>query len=516
MYRSFSKNKQKIIDDAVGGITEPLRNIGLSRSLEKNIAVIKQLFADVDILRLRHIENNHDIRLKYCIVYCEGVVEADTINKSIIKPLMLSDPEEPGGYLIDTLMNHVLQINDVEKTDNLVSIINAISYGETVLFVDGTAQAVILNTKSITLRSITEPENEKALSGPHEGFSEGIMTNLSLVRRKVRTHELKMKFRTFGKRTQTQVCICYMESIVNKQILEELYRRLDKIEIDAVLDSNYLTELIKDGRLSPFRTIGYTERPDAVVGKLLEGRIAIFVDGTPSVLTLPYLFIENFQSSEDYYLSFYYTSFSRVLRMLGFFLTVTVPALYIAIGAFHQEMFPTQLLINIATERQSVPLPAALETFIMLIVFDILRETGVRMPANIGQALSIVGALVVGQAAVEAKLVAAPMVIIVALTGITSLLIPKMNAPVIYIRLGLLLMATMFGFYGLLIGISFVSIHVINLRSFGVPQVSFVGNLKHQEIKDTFYRAPWWRMRQRPNIIAANKTRMKTNGDGRD
>ena len=515
MFRFFSKNKQKIVDDAVGGATQQLKDVGVSRSIDENITAIKELFTDVDILRLRRIENNHSKRLKYCIVYCDGVVDAAIINENIIKPLMLSDAAEPGKDLIDTLMNHVLQVNDIQKTDNLASIIDGISYGDTVLFIDGSAQAVILMTKSFTQRAVTEPQNEKALSGPHEGFTEALVTNLSLIRRKVRTHELKMKFHTFGKRTQTKVCVCYMEGIVNTHILKELYRRLERIKIDAVLDSNYLMEFIRDVRLSPFRTIGYTERPDVVIGKLLEGRIAVIVDGSPSVLTLPYLFIENFQSSEDYYLSFYYTSFSRMLRMLGFFLTVVVPGLYIAIGAFHQEMFPTPLLINIATERQSAPLPAALEAFIMVIIFDILRETGVRMPTNIGQALSIVGALVIGQAAVEAELIAAPMVIIVAITGITSLLVPKLNAPVIYIRLGLLLLASMFGFYGLGIGISFVLLHIINLHSFGVPQVSFIGNLKYREIKDTFYRAPWWRMRQRPKM-AANKTRIKIGGNGND
>lgn len=477
---------------------------------------IKQLFTDVDILRLRNIENSHNDALKFCLIYCDGVVDTTVINENIIKPLMYSDEIKSGGHPLDRLINHVLHVSEAQKTDSVAAIIDSISYGDTVLFMQGSAQAVILSTRSFTQRSVTEPQNEKSISSPREGFVEILMTNLSLIRRRVRTNELKMKFRTFGKRTQTKVCICYMESIVNKKILDELYRRLDKIEIDAILDTNYLTELIRDRRLSPFRTIGYTERPDVVIGKLLDGRIAIIVDGTPDVLTLPYLFIESFQSGEDYYLSFYYTSFSRMLRMFGFFLTVAVPSLYIAIGAFHQEMFPTQLLINIATERQSVPLPAALEAFIMLIIFDILRETGVRMPTNVGQALSIVGALVIGQAAVEAKLVAAPMVIIVAVTGITSLLIPKMNAPVIYIRLGLLLLATMFGLYGFLIGISLVVIHVINLRSFGVPQVSFVGNLKYQELKDTFYRAPWWRMRERPKMTAANKRRMNAKGDGRD
>lgn len=231
------------------------------------------------------------------------------------------------------------------------------------------------------------------------------------------------------------------------------------------------------------------------------------------VLTLPYLFIENFQSSEDYYFSFYYTSFARMLRICAFVLTVAVPGLYIAVAAFHQEMLPLQLLMRIALERQSVPLPAAVEAVVMLLVFDLLRETGIRMPSNIGQALSIVGALVIGQAAVEASLVAAPMIIVVAATGITSLLVPRLNAPIILWRLLLLLMASSFGFFGLTIGISIMAIHINNLTSFGVEQASLTGNFKFQSIKDIIIRAPWAKMLQRPDKLTDNKTR-QTGGGG--
>jgi len=247
-----------------------------------------------------------------------------------------------------------------------------------------------------------------------------------------------------------------------------------------------------------------------VAAKLLEGRIAIFLDGSPVVLTVPYLFIENFQSSEDYYLNFSYTSFSRMLRILGFFLTITVPGFYISIVAFHQEMLPTPLLINIANERQGVPLPAAAEAFIMLIVFDILRETGVRMPSNTGQALSIVGALVIGQAAVEAKLVAAPMIIIVGLTGITALLVPKMNAPIIFIRIFILLGASVMGLFGMVLTLSALFIHMLNLDSFGVSQLTPSAKLQFQDVKDKMIRAPWWTMIRRPVKIGQDTVRQTT------
>jgi spore germination protein KA len=515
MIRFFTKNKNKRVNDKIDNINKALGNSGLDSSLEKNTEIISRLFEDVDIFRLKYIDNNNNKNLKYCIAYCEGLVNKSIINDNIIRPLMLSSVLPAGNDLIDTLISQVIHINETVKTDKLKDIVQAISYGDTVLLINGEAQAVILNTIDFQTRTITEPDNEKNLSGPREGFTESLILNLSMIRRKVLTSELKMKFYSIGRRTNIKACICYMNSIVNKEILAELYRRLDKIDIDAVLDTNYITEFIKDASFSPFRTVGYTERPDVVIGKLMEGRIAIFLDGTPVVLTVPYLFIENFQSSEDYYLSFFYSSFSRTLRLLGYFLTITVPGLYVAIVAFHHEMIPLQLFINLSAERQSVPLPASLEAFIMLIVFDILRETGVRMPSNIGQALSIVGALVIGQAAVEAKLVAAPMIIVIALTGITNLLVPKLNAPVIYIRFFLLLLSSCFGLFGFVLGLSCVIIHVFNLRSLGIPQVTFNEKLEYQDIKDTFIRAPWWQMILRPRF-AQDEVRSDNGGKNDD
>ncbi len=514
MYRASSsrrQRRQRIIDEQVGKMSVSLDELSLTESLEDNVSLMQQLFADVDTVQVRRLENENDAALKYAILFSEGVVNKDTISEHVIKPLMLSQSVQPGDALIDNLIWKVLKVGDSVKTTRVKDIVEAVSYGDTVLFAEGSAEAATLNTKSFTIRSIEEPENERSLAGPREGFTESLMTNLSMIRRKVLTNELKMKMRVFGRRTQTKVCICYMDGIVNKQLIDELNRRLDGIDMDAILDANYFAEMMRDAKLPLFRTTGYTERPDVVIGKLMEGRIALFVDGTPVVLTMPYLFIENFQSSEDYYLNYLFTSFSRLLRILGFILTVMVPGLYVAVVAYHHELMPTQLMINIAVERASVPLPAALEAFLMLIVFDLLRETGVRMPGNIGQALSIVGALVIGQSAVEAKLVAAPMIIVVALTGICTLLVPKMAGPAIFIRFWLLLLGTMFGFYGVLLGIVAVTIHVINLRSFGVPMVTPVGTLRHQEIKDTWVRAPWWQMNLRPRLTS-NRTRMK-NGD---
>ncbi len=226
------------------------------------------------------------------------MVNQDVINDHIIKPLMLTRIVFGDESRLDTLSREIILVNEVTKSGNINRIIESVTYGDTILLVEGEPQALILNSKSFQLRNITEPASEQILSGPREGFNESILVNLSQIHRRIRSNDLKIKYYTFGRRTNTKACICYIDSLVNKEILDELYRRLDKIDIDGVLDSNYIVEIIKDAKWSPFRTVGMTERPDNVVGNLLEGKVALLVDGSPVAITVPFLFIENFQSKE--------------------------------------------------------------------------------------------------------------------------------------------------------------------------------------------------------------------------
>jgi len=502
------KNKELLIENKINKLNNNLDKYVLSDKLEENIELFNNLFDKVSTIIKRNITNEHYPKMKYYIIYCEGLVNIEVINNNIIKPLILSKIKHKNDF--DIIERKIIQVNGIKKSSNLKDIIEAVTYGETVLFIDGLNEVIILNTQKFSLRNISEPENEKILLGPREGFTESIIQNISMLHRKLRTNDFKVEYKTIGKRSNTKIAICYMNSIVKPKILEKLNSRLDQINIDGILDSNYINELIKDNKFSPFRTIGNTERPDVVVGKILEGRIAVIVDGTPVVLTLPYLFAENFQSSEDYYLDFYYTTFSRIVRILGFLITCSIPAIYIAVVAFHQQMMPTELFLNLTMERQSVPLPASVEAFVMLFVFEIIRETGVRMPTGIGQTLSIVGALVIGQAAVEAKLVAAPMIIVVGMTGITSLLVPKLNASSITIRFTVLILSSMFGLFGFVIAISYWLIHILNLESFGVYQVDFFEEGCLKKIKDNIIKMPLSLLTKRPFDIA-NKNNLIRN-----
>lgn len=357
------------------------------------------------------------------------------------------------------------------------------------------------------MRSISEPPSENVLQGPREGFTEALLINLSLVRRKLCNPDLKFNFKTLGKQTQTKIAVCYIEGIVKPQILAEVERRLEKIQIDGILDTNYVEELIKDSPYSPFKTTGSTERPDVVAAKLLEGRVAVLVDGSPVVLTAPFFFIEYFQFNDDYYNSFFYGSFGRLLRIAGFFITLSLPAVYLSLVTFHQELLPTRFLLNISESRLGLPFPTLLEMIILILAFELIREGGSKVPASFGQTLSIVGGLVLGQASVEAKLVSIPAVIIVAFTGITGLMIPHLKSPVILLRLLWLVLASFLGIFGYLFGVIGLLIHLSSLQTFGIPYTSSLARTKSQQFKDTIIRAPWRKMILRPAYIAQNRKR---------
>ena len=486
----------------------------LTAHLDKNVELIKKIFIDDDTLKVRYIENQMNTSIKSCVVYINGMVDNGLLDKDVIKPFVeYSITSLSKRDLIDIIAKRITLASSAEKTSDFDKITQAIVYGDSVMLVDGCSEALVLNTKGWGTRAIKEPQVEMVLRGPREGFNESIMANLAMLHRKLRTKDLKMKLRSFGARTKTTGCICYLEGVANKGVIAELERRLELFEMDGTLDTNYISEFISDRKYSPFQTIGSSERPDVVAAKLLEGRVALFLDGTPVVLTLPCLMLESFQSNEDYYIGYVFASINRLLRILGFILSTSIPAIYVALTCFHHEMLPTPLIISIALARQNVPLPTVAEAVVMLIMFEILRETGSRIPSSIGQSLSIVGALVIGQAAVDAHLVSSPMIVIVATAGITGLLVPKIKGGVIFIRFILLALSSILGMYGYIFGMIGLFIYLFNVRSFGVPIMTSAFDEGIKDKKDIFIRSPWPLMAKRPRYIAADKFRSKTEGE---
>lgn len=508
------KNNNVKAEPKSDGISEKteLSDLKLVKFLEKNITLIKQIFSDDATLITRRFENKNRKSAKCCIFYINGMVNVDIINKSIIKPVLENEMTEDISFnhLLEDMKNKIIEANEVKELSDLEEIITSVTYGDTLFLLDGYDKALVIDTKGWKVRAVTESTSEKTVRGPRECFTEAIMVNLSLIRRKLKTPDLKFVFKDIGRRTKTKVCMCYLESVASPQIIDELNKRIETIDIDGILDSGYIQEMIKDSPLSPFKTIGNTERPDVVVAKLLEGRIALIVDGTPDVLTLPYVFIEYFQSNEDYYNNFIYASFVRIIRIIGAIITISVPAVYVALITYHQELIPTPLLLSISASIQGTPFPTIVEAMVLLFAFDMLREAGTRMPTAVGQAVGIVGALVLGQAAVEAKFVSAPMVIIIALAGISSLALPKMVGASITIRLIFLVLAASLGLYGFIFGVIGLLIYLFGMRSFGVPYMLSLVISDKQDIKDTFIRAPWWYMRRRPKLIAVKNSIRKS------
>lgn len=488
-----------------------IKQLQLVKNLEDNIATFQQLFKDDSSIILRRFQNAHDARIKGCAIYFEGMVNSQVIAKSILTPLIGDQITYEKG-IAKHAANSVITSAEVKEVQQMDQIISNILYGDTVLLLDGDATALLVSTKGFEKRSIAEPDSEKVLRGPREGFTESMVVNMSMLRRKVRSHRLRMQYQTFGTASKTAACICYIEGIARPEILEELKKRLSNVDLDGVLDINYITEFLQDKQATFFRTIGSTERPDVVAGKLIEGRIALMLDGSPSVLTLPYLFMESFQEPDDYTINPFYASFARILRISSYFLSITVPALYMALTTFHPEMIPTQLLVSLTASRMNVPFPTIVEMTLILIVFDILREAGLRMPASVGQALSIVGALVIGQAAVEAKIVSAPIIIVVGVTGITALMVPRILGTTIGLRFAFLLLASFLGLYGIIFGMGGLFLHLFNLTSFGIPVMTPLTIPTPQDIKDILWRRNWTFMRTRPSSITDNHYRTYQRG----
>ncbi len=481
--------------------------------LQQNIAAIKNIFLSDQSLVYREFGKTAEAGKAFCVIYIDGMVDKNYINDNVISPIMSmlprsgQRPTDFAGYI----MNEVITSIRIHAASEIDALTQALAGGNAVLLIDDTFEALIIQAHGWENRSITEPTTEKTVRGPKESFNESLITNLALIRKRLRTPQLKCKFRTIGTLTRTNVCICYIEGVASHDILRELEVRLNQIEIDGILDSGYLEEMVKDSPFTPFPLAGATERPDIACAKLLEGRFVLLCDGTPFCVSLPYLFMETFQADEDYYFNYTFASVNRFIRWIGFFLTTSVPAIYVALTTFHQEMIPTQLLLSISASRQGVPFPTIVEALLMLFVFEVLREAGVRIPTVIGQAISIVGALVIGQAAVEAKLVSAPIIIVAGLAGITGFLVPRLDGAIIILRFTFLILSAFIGLYGYLFGVVGLFLHIASLRSFGIPYMLNTGSLKFQDQKDMLIRAPWQTMTQRPQLIG--KKNMKRKAD---
>lgn len=487
----------------------------LSRDLEKNLDLFRTILGKNTDFVLREFSIGTHEKIRFALLYFEGLVVREYINDYILKPLMFeshhfSSKELLRGKSIASLGEQFVSIGGTQIVTEIDDILNSCLFGNTILLADGFAEALALNTKGWKNRGVEEPKTEALVRGSREGFTETIGINIALLRRRIHHPDFVIEEMQIGEKTRTKVCIAYLDGVVNSEVVEEVQKRLGRIKTDAILESGYLEQFIEDAPFSIFPTVANSERPDTVASKLLEGRVAIITDGTPIVLTVPALFASSFQSPEDYYSRPYYASMIRWIRYLCFFITISAPAVYVSLTTFHQELIPTPLLLTMAAASEGTPFPALIEVLMMGVIFEILREAGIRLPRPIGSAISIVGALVIGESAVNAGLIGAPMVIVVAITAIASFVIPAQTDAVTILRFILIFAAGFMGAFGIFIVFLGLLIHLASLRSFGVPYFAPFAPVNLPALKDMMVRAPLWAQTTRPKMLSKNSQRTQT------
>ncbi|ADG07725.1 spore germination protein [Kyrpidia tusciae] len=467
---------------------------GLSPEIDRLYQQIQEMWTKCDDVQFRWIET---AGRRGFIIWIYTLIGKELAQESILEPLTTLEKAETVTDVQRALRSPSLRlVNSVEEINI------AVGEGAAVLCLDGFNQAIVLDVMQFQGRPVERSTLEAVVRGPQEAFTESLEMNLGLIRRRLKSPRVKVEYMALGRVSKTMVALVYIQGIVKPGYVKECQERLNRIDADSILDSGYIEELIDDAPLSPFPTIEYTERPDRLAAEALQGRVGIVVDGSPNALLIPALFVNFLQSPEDYFERYSMALAVRLLRHMYFWIALLLPATYVALLSYHQEMIPTTLLMTLTASHEGVPFPAVVEALIMEVTFEALREAGIRLPKAVGQSVSIVGALVIGEAAVNAGIVSPAMVIIVALTGIASFTIPSYNIAITFrlLRFPMMIMAGLFGLYGIIISLLVLWIHLVSLRSFGVPYMAPIAPLVWEDLKDTFSRPPWWYMKKRPKM----------------
>jgi spore germination protein len=470
----------------------------INSDLNNNIAKIKSMFSDTPDLIVRYlvIKQTHS---QAALIYLNGITDTKAVNNHVLHPLIFEDGLDYRQADIRISLGHI------EETKMWSKIESAILNGQCVLFVDKQSEAYIYDTPNFPKRSIEDTPIESSLTGAHIGFSETGSDNVALIRKQIHNRELKIKEMTVGSRGKTKVSILYLADVVNPDVLKELEERIKQVNVDSILNAGVLAEYIEDNPYSPFPQLLLTERPDFAALEILQGRIATVVDRSPSVIIGPVTFDTFFKTTDDYSSRWMTASFIRLIRYLGFLIAIFLPSVYIAIISFHFEIIPLKLLLSLGASRERIPFPPYIEAFIMELTLEMLREAGVRLPAKIGQTVGIVGGIVIGQAAVEAGIVSNIMVIIVALTAIASFIIPNydMGSAIRIVRFPMMILASLFGFVGITVGLMILLAHFIEQESLGTPYGSPITPMRFSDWKDVFIRLPQWSLEKRPTSTKA-------------
>jgi hypothetical protein len=487
----------------------------LSESLADNLVRLRGTLAiNMDIVfREIYIAGQDDLRA--FLIYFNEIIDRDVLDRDILHPLLFKcHPDairkHPPQELVKFIYKHSIAVGPAQEQTNISNIITELHAGKLVIIVDGCATALAIDITGGEKRSIEEPFAEKAVRSPREGFVEQLQTNLMMIRRKLRDPKLVIEKMILGQRSQTDTAILYISDIADPKILEEVKKRLQNIDIDSIGAASSIEQLIEDNPYSIFPQMRSSERPERIVAALLEGKIAIAVDGTSFILIIPARFVEFYTSQEDYYDRAHVATFVRLLRYAAFIISITLPSVYVALVSFHNQLIPFQLLAPIGLDRSEVPFSPIVEILLMEIVIEILREAGIHLPTPIGQTLGVVGGIILGQAAISSKIVSPLLLMVIGITVICTFVIPTYNfsMAVRLVRFPMVILTAMFGAFGLSIGWILLLVHLVKLESFGVPYLAPFAPIRFADLKDTFYRTFIWQMRQRPlSIPGADKQR---------
>lgn len=486
--------------------------VPISPSLEANLAWLKQAFGTASDLVVRRFRLGPRTGLFAAAVFLNHAVDMNTVNGLILKTAM-EEPVHPETLpygrqfnpvaFVQYLWEHMFPVAKGRVIARLDEARNAIPDGALVILLDGFVQGLVLEVQKWPKRQPTEPSGEAVIRGPHLGFVEDLSTNCALIRNRLRHADLRIEQLAIGRRSRTAVALVYIHGLTSPQLVAEARRRLSFIDTDVITDISLVEGFIQDAPYSVFPTLQSTERPDRLEFFLMEGRLAVLADGSPRALVAPSVFWDLFQSPEDAYHRFPYPSFMRALRLVAGLLSLFMPSLYVAIVTFHPEMIPTDLAMAIAASRAPLPLPAVAEAFLMELAMEMVREAGIRLPSPIGQTIGIVGAVVLGQAAVAARIVSPLMVIVVASTAIASFVVPSFNIVVgiRLLRFPLLLFSSTLGLYGLMVGFVAIVLHQVGLSSFGVPYMTPLAPQYASSARETILHTPSWRGSLRPRWL---------------
>lgn len=427
------------------------------------------------------------------------------VMRALVEYTVKSNLKTPDIHL---LLKSLLDVSEAEFEADYKKSTARILSGDAALFLEGAEGCLIVNARKWDKRAVAEPPTETVMHGPREGFIEDLKTNLSLLERRLKTPALAIEKLQIGRSSSSTVALVYIGNIVAPELVNTVRAKLNKIDIDAVIDSYYLQPYLEEHPLSIFPQAGFAEKPDIVAAKLLEGRVAVILDGSPIVLTLPFMLVEDFHSSEDYYERSTFASFLRIMRFISVLFAVFLPGLYVSLQVYHYEIVPVKFLITLLNAIKGIPFPPLIEVLFVILLFEIIREAAVRMPRSVGMAMSIVGALVLGDTAVKAGIISSPSVMIIALSSIALYTVPNQVGPMSLLRILFTLIGGLGGLFGLVLGVIFLVHYLCSLDSLGTPYLSPFAPLLPNDLKDSLIKAPNRRMKTRPDSVPnINSTR---------